>query len=67
LWSCVTCVVVTVLVTAVTKPRPEQELVGLVYSLTPVAREERVSLFHKPLFWGIAALAIFAVLQIIFW
>src|SRR2546429_6001839 len=34
LWSCVTCVVVTVLVTLVTKPRPDEELKGLVYALT---------------------------------
>jgi solute:Na+ symporter, SSS family len=67
LWSCVTCVVVTVLVTLVTKPRPDQELVGLVYSLTPIAHEEHATLFHKPVFWGAAAMGIFVVLQIIFW
>ena len=67
LWSCVTCVVVTVLVTLVTKPRPDEELVGLVYSLTPVAREEHASMLHKPLFWGLVALAAFVILQIIFW
>src|SRR5437879_955685 len=47
LWSCVTCVVVTVLVTMVTKPRPDSELVGLVYSLTPLAREERAPLLQR--------------------
>ena len=67
LWSCVTCVVVTLLVTLVTKPRPDEELKGLVYSLTEVAREEHASFLHRPLFWGIAALAILLVLQIIFW
>src|SRR5437016_5619794 len=67
LWSCVTCVVVTVLVTLVTKPKPDEELVGLVYSLTPVAREEHASLLHKPVFWGVVALALFLILQIIFW
>jgi SSS family solute:Na+ symporter len=67
LWSCVTCVVVTLLVTLVTEPRPDQELVGLVYSLTPLAREEHASLFHKPAFWGGVALVIFVILQIIFW
>src|SRR5438874_951290 len=65
LWSCVTCVVVTVLVTLVTKPRPDEELVGLVYSLTPVAREEHASLLHKPVFWGVVGLALFVILQII--
>jgi len=67
LWSCVTCVVVTVLVTLVTEPRPDQELVGLVYSLTEKAHEEHVSWLHRPLFWGILALALLVILQIIFW
>ncbi len=67
LWSCVTCVVVTVLVTLVTRPRPDEELRGLVYSLTDVAQEEKTSLWHKPAFWGALALAVFAIIQIIFW
>src|SRR5262244_1724356 len=67
LWSCVTCVVVTVLVTMVTKPRPDSELQGLVYSLTERAKEEHTSLLHKPVFWGMAALAMLVILQIIFW
>jgi SSS family solute:Na+ symporter len=67
MWSCVTCVVVTVLVTLVTKPRPEAELRGLVYSLTDVPREEHTSFLQRPLFWGVVALAVLVVLQIIFW
>ncbi len=67
LWSCVTCVVVTVLVTLITKPRPDEELKGLVYTLTEVAKEEHTSFLHRPLFWGVAALAVLLVLQIIFW
>ena len=67
LWSCVTCILVTVLVTLVTKPRPDAELVGLVYSLTPVAHEEHASLLHRPWFWGVVAIAVLIILQIIFW
>ena len=67
LWACVICVVVTVLVTLVTKPKPDEELRGLVYSLTDVPREEYTSLWHRPAFWGVVALLVFAVLQIIFW
>jgi SSS family solute:Na+ symporter len=67
LWSCVTCVVVTLLVTVVTKPRPDAELKGLVYSLTEVAHEDRVGLLHRPIFWGGVAMALLVVLQIIFW
>jgi SSS family solute:Na+ symporter len=67
LWSCVTCVVVTLLVTLVTKPRPDAELKGLVYSLTEVAHEDRVGLLHRPILWGGVAMALLVVLQIIFW
>src|SRR5579885_2511606 len=67
LWSCVTCVVVTVLVTLVTKPKPDEELRGLVYALTDVAQEAHTSWIHRPAVWGGVALAVFAVLQIIFW
>ena len=67
LWSCVTCVVVTVLVTLVTKPKPDESLRGLVYSLTDKAHEEQVSLLHRPFFWGMVALAILVILQVIFW
>src|SRR6201993_2293915 len=67
LWSYTTCGVVTVLVTMVTKPRPDAELRGLVYSLTEVAHEDKVGLLHRPVFWGSVALALLVVLQIIFW
>jgi solute:Na+ symporter, SSS family len=67
LWSCVTCVVVTVLVTLVTRPKPDAELKGLVYSLTEVAHEEHTSFLQRPLFWGILALAALVILQVIFW
>jgi solute:Na+ symporter, SSS family len=67
LWACVTCVVVTVLVTLVTKPKPDSELVGLVYSLTSLAKEEHASFWHRPLVWGVIALILLVILQIIFW
>ena len=67
LWSCVTCVVVTVIVTAFTRPRPDAELRGLVYSLTDVAHEKAARLYHRPAFWAVVALAIFVILQVIFW
>jgi solute:Na+ symporter, SSS family len=67
LWSCATCVVVTVLVTLVTKPRPDEELRGLVYSLTEVAQEEYTNWLHRPVVWGALAIVALVVLQIIFW
>jgi len=67
LWACLVCVLVTVLVTLVTRPRPDQELVGLVYSLTEVPHEKHASILHTPWFWGAVALGLFVILQIIFW
>jgi len=67
LWSCTTCVVVTILVTLVTKPRPDEELRGLVYSLTEVAHEEHTSILHRPLLLGAVAIGILLVLQVVFW
>ncbi len=67
LWACMTCVAATLLVTLVTKPKPDEELVGLVYSLTPVAHEEQTNWLYRPALWGGVALTIFLVLQIVFW
>ena len=67
LWACLTCVVVTVLVTLVTMPKPDAELTGLVYSLTDVPKETHASIFHRPAFWGALAMVVFVILQIIFW
>jgi SSS family solute:Na+ symporter len=67
LWACTTCVVVTTVVSLVTAPRPDEELRGLVYSLTEIEHEEHATIFHKPAFWGVVALVVFVILQIIFW
>jgi SSS family solute:Na+ symporter len=58
--------VVTVLVSVVTKPRKEAELVGLVYSLTPKPVEEHLSWWQKPVTLGIGVLAMLIVLNLIF-
>jgi len=67
LWACVVCVAVTLAVTLVTKPRPDEELVGLVYSLTKIEREEQTGLLHRPIFWAGAAIVVLIILQVIFW
>jgi SSS family solute:Na+ symporter len=56
-----TCFVVTILVSLVTKPRPESELRGLVYGLTDLKHDEGVSWYKRPvpLAIGIAVLALF--------
>jgi solute:Na+ symporter, SSS family len=67
LWSCLICVIVTIVVSLLTKPKPDSELTDLVYGLTPIPHEEKVSIFHSPVFWGVIVAIVFVILQIIFW
>ena len=67
LWSCLTCAIVTVIVSLLTKPKPDAELEGLVYGATEVPAETYVSAFHRPWFWAVVVGTIFVVLNIIFW
>jgi SSS family solute:Na+ symporter len=60
-------VIVTVVVSLMTQPKPDSELTGLVYGLTPIPHEERVSIFHRPAFWAVIVGVVFVILQIIFW
>jgi solute:Na+ symporter, SSS family len=67
LWSCLICIMVTVVVSWATRPQPVDELKGLVYGATEIPHEEQVSLFHRPAFWAVVVLVVFVILQIIFW
>ena len=58
--------VVTVVVSLVTEPRPEPELVGLVYSLTPKPVETHLEWYQKPSTLAIAVLVVAAALNVIF-
>jgi solute:Na+ symporter, SSS family len=67
LWSCLVCVVVTVGVSLATTPKPDADLKGLVYGITPIPKEVNVPLLHKPIFWAGVAVVLFVILQAIFW
>jgi SSS family solute:Na+ symporter len=58
--------VVTVVVSRMSAPRPEPELVGLVYSLTPKPVEADKQWYQRPTVWALAVLAMAVVLNIIF-
>jgi SSS family solute:Na+ symporter len=62
-----TCFAVTVLVSLLTRPRPEAELRGLVYSLTERPREEHLEWYRRPSALAVAVLLAALVLNIIFW
>jgi solute:Na+ symporter, SSS family len=67
LWSWIICVAVTVIVSLMTKPRPESELNGLVYGATVIPHDGATTLFQKPIFWAGVVSVVFIILQIIFW
>lgn len=67
LWCWIICVVVTIVVSYMTKPKPESELVGLVYGATPIPHETDVPLIHRPAFWAAVVGIVFVILNIIFW
>ena len=62
----VSCVVVSIVVSLVTRPRPEEELKGLVYSLTPKPSDTVLPLLQRPSTLAIAVLVSAAVLNLIF-
>jgi solute:Na+ symporter, SSS family len=67
LWSWIVCVVVTVAVSYMTKPRQDNELTGLVYGVTTIPHEAEVPFYQRPVFWAVVISVVFVVLNIIFW
>jgi SSS family solute:Na+ symporter len=67
LWSWIICVVVTVVVSLVTKPVPTEQLSGLVYGVTPIPDDGATTIWQKPIFWAIVVIVVFFILNLIFW
>ncbi len=67
LWAWLICVIVTVVVSLVTKPKPAGELKGLVYGFTELPKDCHLPLYKRPIFWGAGVGVVFVILQWIFW
>ncbi len=67
LWSWIICVVVTVVVSLLTKPKRVEELNGLVYGCTVLPSEGHLPLWKRPIFWAVISAAAFLILQVVFW
>ncbi len=67
LWSWIICVIVTVVVSLATRPKPEAELGGLVYGFTEIPSESDVAFYQRPIFWAGVVAVVFVALNIIFW
>jgi len=67
IWAWTACFLVTIVVSLLTRPRPEKELVGLVYSLTERPSEENVKWYLRPAVLGVIVLGMTALLNFVFW
>ena len=67
LWSWIVCVIVTVVVSLMTRPKPESELTNLVYGCTVIPSEGHLPVWQRPIFWAGVVAAAFIALNIIFW
>jgi solute:Na+ symporter, SSS family len=67
LWSWMICVIVTVVVSYMTKPKPESELVGLVRGCTEIPSEGDIPFYKRPIVWAAVIFVVFLALNIIFW
>jgi SSS family solute:Na+ symporter len=66
-WAWLICFAVTILVSAFTRKKPREELVGLVKGLIAEASTQSVPFFKSPEFYGIISIIIFIALNIYFW
>jgi SSS family solute:Na+ symporter len=62
-----TCFTVTIIVSLVTKPRPDGELKGLVYALTDRPKDVGLAWYQKPVVLAVVVLTVLLLLNWIFW
>ncbi|HEY3439315.1 MAG TPA: sodium:solute symporter family protein [Paludibaculum sp.] len=67
IWSWVICVVVTIVVSLMTTPKPISELQGLVYGVTDLPVDGELPLYKRPLFHAAVVLIVFVMLNLYFW
>jgi SSS family solute:Na+ symporter len=60
------CLLMTAAVSLLTKPRPDGELTGLVYSLTEKPRDAGLDWYRRPAVLGVIVLAATAMLNLVF-
>jgi SSS family solute:Na+ symporter len=66
IYAWTTCFVITIVVSLVTRPRRDEELVGLVYSLTPRPPSTARAIWEKPAFLAVVTLVLLLVLNLLF-
>lgn len=66
-WAWLICFVVTILLSLVTKRKPDEELVGLVKGLTKDTLGQPVPFVKRPEFYAILSLIVLVILNVLFW
>jgi SSS family solute:Na+ symporter len=68
IWAWTVCFVATIVISHLTKrTKTDEDLKGLVYSLTPRPREEHLPWWKTPEGFGVAVLVLALVLNVLFW
>ncbi|NUR53369.1 MAG: sodium:solute symporter family protein [Acidobacteria bacterium] len=67
IWAFVTCFVVTIAVSLATRPRPDAELVGLVYAVTEKPVEDPLPWFERPATLAGVIVVLLVMLNVIFY
>jgi SSS family solute:Na+ symporter len=67
IYAWTTCFVVTILISVLTKPRPDRDLAGLVYSLTDRPKDETLAWYSQPATLACFVLVATLLLNIIFY
>jgi SSS family solute:Na+ symporter len=67
LWSLLTCILVTIVVSLFTKRKTEEQLAGLTWGATMFPKDKHLPFWKTPLFWAAGVAIFFGILQWIFW
>ncbi len=67
IWAFTVCFVLTIVVSLLTRPRPDAELVGLVHSLTEKPKEEPMAWYLRPASLAAVIIVSLVVLNIVFY
>jgi solute:Na+ symporter, SSS family len=66
IYAWTTCFVITILISFVTKPRPDEELTGLVYALTERPKEHSLPFLQRPEALAIVVMLMAVILNLLF-
>ena len=66
-WTLCASVLITIVVSLFTKPKPDSELKDLVMGLTPLPNEGPCPWYKKPMLWAAVVFLAIVLVNIIFW